>query len=386
MASYRQLSNKKWQVTIDLGVDPVTGKRNRKFKGGFKTKREAIAFSNSYSVDIANGLNVIDNKVLLKDFILSWYNDYKVNTLAINTRTNYQSRINNYIIPYLGNIELGKLTTAMVQQFYNDLIKKELKPNTCKKIIEVIRGCYKYAKKLNLVKVIPTDIETIKEDQTKKVIWNDEELKYFLNQIKDTWLYIPTLIISLTGIRVGELCGLRWSNIDLEEGIITVCEQVINDKLSHTIIHTQILKTNSGYRSISIPQILIDLLIKLKEKQCTTTSYDFVVLDRNNMMCNPRNVSMNFTKTVSKYKQHIDFIKSKKRIDSLSYKQLPQISIHGLRHTHATLLLSKGENVKVISERLGHASVKITLDTYSHVLPEMKKQTATLLDNVFSDL
>lgn len=386
MASYRQLSNKKWQVTIDLGYDPITGKRNRKFKGGFKTKKEAIAFANSYSVDIANGLNVIDNKIPLKTFILSWYNDYKVNTLSINTRTNYQSRINNYIIPYLGNIELGKLTTAMVQQFYNNLIKKGLKPNTCKKIIEVIRGCYKYAKKLNLVKSIPTDIENIKEDPSKIVIWTDSDLKYFLNQIKESWLYIPVLIISLTGIRIGELCGLRWKNIDLNNGIITVCEQVINDKISHTLIHTKILKTTSAYRLISIPKILISTLTQLKENQINSSENNFVVLDRNGYMCNPRNVSMNFTKAVSKYKDSIEDLEKKKRSYIISYRQLPQISIHGLRHTHATLLLSKGENVKVISDRLGHASVKITLDTYSHVLPSMKKQTATLLDNVFNDL
>ena len=161
MASFRKLNNGKWEVTIDLGRNPSTGKRMRKFKSGFKTKKEAIAYANSFSVDIANGLNVIDNKVLLKDFINSWYDDYKSKTLSINTKTSYRSRIDNYIIPQLGEIELGKLNTATVQQFYNDLIKQDLKPNSCKKIIEVLRGCYKYAKKLNLVNYLPTDIETI---------------------------------------------------------------------------------------------------------------------------------------------------------------------------------------------------------------------------------
>ncbi|NFO05304.1 hypothetical protein FDB23_14585 [Clostridium botulinum] len=133
MASYRQLKNKKWEVTIDLGRNPATGKRMRKFKSGFKTKKEATAYANSFSVDVANGLNVIDNKILLENFIKSWYDDYKVKTLSLNTRTNYESRINNYIIPQLGNIEIGKLNTATVQQFYNELINKGLKPNSCKK-------------------------------------------------------------------------------------------------------------------------------------------------------------------------------------------------------------------------------------------------------------
>lgn len=152
------------------------------------------------------------------------------------------------------------------------------------------------------------------------------------------------------------------------------------------MLHTTILKNSSGSRSISIPNILINTLSKLKLTQCIQDCEGFVVLDRSNLMCNPRNVSMNFKNVVSKYSVSFETKVKKNKSEISNYRQLPQISIHGLRHTHATLLLSKGENVKVISDRLGHASVKITLDTYSHVLPSMKKQTATLLDNVFNDL
>lgn len=375
MASFRKLNNGKWEVTIDLGRNPSTGKRMRKFKSGFKTKKEAIAYANSFSVDIANGLNVIDNKVLLKDFINSWYDDYKSKTLSINTKTSYRSRIDNYIIPQLGEIELGKLNTATVQQFYNDLIKQDLKPNSCKKIIEVLRGCYKYAKKLNLVNYLPTDIETIPQEKERVVVWNEDQLKFFLSEIKDTWLYLPVLIISLTGLRIGELCGLRWDNVDLENGFINIREQVIQDKTNHQLIHTRILKTNSAFRSISIPNNLVKLLIEHKNNQPNNNIEGFVILNRDNVMCNPRNVSMDFTKKVQKYKELED-----------KSKEIPQISIHGLRHTHATVLLLKGENIKVISKRLGHTSTKITWDTYSHVLPEMEKQTADLLNSMFDDL
>lgn len=180
------------------------------------------------------------------------------------------------------------------------------------------------------------------------------------------------MLTSLTGLRIGELCGLRWANIDLDEEVIHVREQVLNDKTNHTLVHTSILKTNSACRSISIPKSLVTLLKEHKANQISHA--DFVILDTNNKMCNPRNVSMRFTQAVNRYiKSHED--------DS---EQLPKISIHGLRHTHATILLLKGENIKVISERLGHTSVKITLDTYSHVLPSMRKNTALLLDNIFN--
>ncbi|MSR92276.1 site-specific integrase [Inconstantimicrobium porci] len=372
MASYRKLKNNKWEVTIDLGRDPLTGKRKRAYKSGFKTKKEAVAYANSFSVDVANGLNVIDSKVLLKDFINTWYNDYKSNTLSMNTKASYSSRINKFIIPYLGHIPISKITTANVQQFYNDLIKQGSKPNSAKKIIEVLRGCFKYAKKLNLVTFLPTDIETVPQEAEKVAVWDDNQLKYFLSEIKDTWLYVPIMIISLTGLRVGELCGLRWDNVDFENGIIHVCEQVTNDKMNKTLIHTDKLKTKTSYRDISIPNSLIHVLKEHKLSQPCNNHKGFVVLDRQNKMCNPRNVSMNFTNAVQKYKLSADDIHSSKKKYSTNYMQLPQISIHDLRHTHATILLLKGENIKVISERLGHNSVKITLDTYSHVLPSMQ--------------
>lgn len=100
-------------------------------------------------------------------------------------------------------------------------------------------------------------------------------------------------------------------------------------------------------------------------------------------MCNPRNVSMDFTKKVAKYKDTLEYkIKNSKK-EVTNYMQLKQISFHTLRHTHATLLIFNGENIKVISERLGHKNISTTLDTYTHVMDDIKNNTADLLDSVF---
>ena len=175
MASYRQLSKNNWQVNFEIGKDPITGSRKRTSKSGFKTKKEAISFASKYELELSKGLNVIDNRILFKDFITTWYNDYKVKTLSLNTKTNYESRINKYIIPYLGNIELCKINTATIQKFYNNLINNNLKPNSIKKIMEVLKGCFKYAKKLNLIISLPTDIETISQDKEDLVVWDITE-------------------------------------------------------------------------------------------------------------------------------------------------------------------------------------------------------------------
>lgn len=138
------------------------------------------------------------------------------------------------------------------------------------------------------------------------------------------------------------------------------------------------LKTSSSHRSITIPKILIDYLTELKTSRKATDT-DYVVLDRNDFKYTPRSLSMNFTKKVSKFKTS----KEKQKNDK-NYMQLKQISFHGLRHTHATLLIANGENVKVVSERLGHTDIRMTLNTYTHVLNSMKNNTANLLDDMFN--
>lgn len=364
MASYQKRPNG-WEVSVFLGRDPLTGKKLRKTKGGFKTKKEAQNYASQLNVDVQNGLNIVTNKILLKDFLTEWFNNHVVRNFSINTVTGYKTRIETHINPYLGDMQLSKINSATIQKFYYSLIDKGLQPSTCKKIIETLTSCFKYAKKMNLVSNIPTDIEKLKGESTSLEVWDAEELKYFLSEIKDTYLYVPILIISLTGLRIAELCGLRWENVDLENAIIHVREQVIQDKRSKVLVHTNDLKTPTSYRSITIPDSLVTVLKASKPIQQSTMVKDFVILSRDGHMCNPRNLSMDFSKKVAKY------------------KNLPKISIHGLRHTHATILVKKRENIKVISERLGHSSDKTTLDIYSHVLPSMKKETAELLDTLF---
>lgn len=126
-----------------------------------------------------------------------------------------------------------------------------------------------------------------------------------------------------------------------------------------------ILKTSTSKRSISIPNILIKHLKAIKSN-IQPNDIDYVVVNRQGNISNPRNISMEFTKKVAKY------------------PQLTTISIHSLRHTHATLLIFNGENIKVVSERLGHKDISVTLNTYTHVMEDMKKDTASLLDTLFN--
>lgn len=163
------------------------------------------------------------------------------------------------------------------------------------------------------------------------------------------------------------MCGLRWCDIDLDKGYINVNNQAIFDRINKQLILSNVLKTSTAHRKISIPQNILGKYLLALKNEIKPSKNDFVVPSRSGEMSNPRNLSMEFAK----------------RLDKMD--DLKQISFHGLRHTHATLLILNGENIKVVSDRLGHKDITTTLNTYTHVMYDNRQNTASLLDNLFSN-
>ncbi|WP_026886694.1 site-specific integrase [Clostridium beijerinckii] len=378
MATYKQISKYNWSVSVSLGYED--GKQNRTKKQGFKTKKDAEKWATEIVSKKHKGyVPTSESNILLKDFMTKWFNEFKINTISINTVSNYKARINTHIIPKLGHYKLNKITNIVVQDFYNSLINEGAKPSSAKKILETLSNCLRYAQRNKLIYLVPVDIDRVPIEKNKVSFWNESEVDFFLNVIKDNYLNTPILIEIFTGLRIGELCGLRWCDVDLDNGYFIIRNQAIIDKTTKTLFLSDKLKTKTSYRKIALPKILVNYLKSINDNALDT---DFVVLSREGLMCNPRNLSMNFTKEISRYKLSLaDYKKSKNKMDN--YMQLPQLSFHGLRHTHATLLIFKGENIKVVSERLGHKSITETLDTYTHVMEDMKNNTADLLNDMF---
>lgn len=380
MATYKQLTKANWKAIVCLGYE--NGKQIRTMKQGFKTKKDAEKWATEITSQRHKGyVTTSESNILLKDFIDKWFNEYKINTISVNTISNYKARINTHIIPKLGHYKLNKITNMVVQDFYNSLINEGSKPSSAKKILETLSNCLRYAQKNKLIYMIPVDIERVPIEKSKVEFWDKNQVDFYLNEIKNTYLFTPILIELLTGLRIGELCGLRWCDVDLKNNFISIRNQVINDKTNKTLIFSDKLKTNPSYRNITLPAVLVDHLKSIKDN---ATPKDFVILGREGQMCNPRNLSMDFTRSIDKYKLSIeDIILGDPTADLKNYMQLPQLSFHGLRHTHATLLIFKGENIKVVSERLGHKSITETLDTYTHIMDDMKNNTADMLNNMF---
>lgn len=290
MAYFKNIGTKNkpnWIVEASFGTGK-DGKRLRVKKTGFRTQKEAEAYLNEYANNVNKGnIKIEARNIIFGEFIDQWFNEHKSKTLSINTKTNYSSRIYNHIIPRLGRYKLTEIDTLLIQNFYNSLIEEGLKPSSVKKIIETLSNCFKYAKKMKLITSIPTDIEKMPITKPQIEYWNKDQVDFFLDSIKNTPLYTPILIDILTGLRIAELCGLRWKDIDFENRTIEVNCQIIFDRINNVLVPTEVLKTDKSHRVIKIPNILVDHLKAIKE-DIQPQENNFIITNRYGLIFNPR--------------------------------------------------------------------------------------------------
>lgn len=351
----------KWYYVIELGRD-VKGKRKQKKKRGFNTKKEAQAALTKALHELNTGTYIEASKEKFGDFLVQWL-DFKKNSVKESTYRTYHINLITHILPELENIPLSNLKAMHIQQFYNKLLnEKQLNHNTVRKIHTILVNALDRAVKFDMVtKNVATLVEPPKESKAEMQVWDVDEVLTFLDAAKESHLYMVYLIAINTGMRQGEILGLSWDGVNLDEGIIYVKQTLSND--GKTLNATT--KTAAGMRTIALPNELNAELRrhKLQQKKhrlqmgenysnmnlVNTTVYGTPVI--------PSNLRRNFNSFIKKAK-------------------VKKIRFHDLRHTHATLLLKQGVHPKIVSERLGHADTRMTLDRYSHLLPNMQKETA----------
>ncbi|MEH7108786.1 tyrosine-type recombinase/integrase [Bacillus sp. JJ1764] len=303
-----------------------------------------------------------------KDYLQEWIQTKKI-IVGIHMQQLIESIVKNHINPKLGHMELTKIKPIHIQSLINQLAGKGYSSETIIKVRSVIRNSMEHACDLDLISV-NSAVKVKLPRASKKVdieVWNKDEVNHFLRAAKEDRNFVLFHLAIMAGMRQGELLGLRWKDVDLEKGLI---------RMSQTLSHDwkQFLegaKTKSSIRTIQIPKPTTKLLKKQKvhiskeklEMGQDYEDHDLVICTKLGTPLNPANVRRTF-----------------KRL--LSQAEVKSIRFHDLRHTHATLLLSEGVNVKVISERLGHSNIKITLDTYSHILPTMQQEAVDKLNDL----
>lgn len=356
-----------------LGIDPITGKERRTTRRGFKTMKEAKQAERNLLLDVEeNGLpsNQSDGfqDPTFEELASLWLENYKT-TVKPSTFENVKSKVEKMTEEHFKELKLKKITVAYCQRVVIELSKNYVLYNH---YLSVINRIFKYAVLMDIINSNPFD-KVIKpksrQTQRKGNFLTKEELKEFLKLARTTTLsyFFPLVhLMAYTGLRQGEALALEWSDIDFENKKITVDKTAVRIKEKQTL---QTPKTKNSKRVISIDPTTLSILKSWKKDQ--------IKIYFKNGKHFEGDENFIFTNQRAEWVHIHNFIRYFKRF--IADHDLKTITPHGLRHTHASLLFSAGVEPKNISDRLGHSTVQITLDLYTHITEEQRTDTVDKL-------
>ena len=317
-----------------------------------------------------------DCNMTLGEWLDKWINEFMVFTIREGTLAAYKSLIEHQIKPYLGNRPLSTLTTNEIQKFYNTVKKNgrvhqdkngsnELADSMIRKIHMMLHESLETAVRQRLVVNNPTNGTTIpKNNYPAKQILNDEQLDRFMEVIKSDERWYDFFYTELTtGLRRGEICGLRWEDFDEQNGKLKIHRSV--GRIKNGVLPIGETKTETGMREILLPPSTTELLLKRKEN--AIGDWIFPNFYRPEEPLNPQSA---YT--------HLKVL--------LKKAELPLIRFHDLRHTFATHAIAGGVDAKTLSGLLGHTNASFTLDAYTHVTTDMQKNAAKIVGNFMDDI
>ena len=339
-------------------------------KRGFKTEKNAYSELIEVMNEVENGnKGLLDSKnMTVESWCGEWLNFYK-DTWSVSTLQNTNQAIKKAILPNLGKIKYSKLDKPTYKKLFIDPLLENYKPATVRlyhrRFMTMTNAAVEHEKldrnRLSGIK-LPSEEKVIKA-------FTKDELRLFNKQLKKENLVNETMfsLILNTGMRIGEALGLTWNDIDFENRTIDINKSRNANGLGKT-------KTYTSRRTITVHSNIISLLKKLKVASKFTKKLDYIFYNEYNNPYSPVNARYSFDKiitTINKEQHEI---------------AVRNITIHGLRHTHATFLLAEGADAKYVSERLGHKKITTTLDTYTHLLKNKEVETADMFGAILDNL
>ncbi|WP_027718778.1 site-specific integrase [Desulfovirgula thermocuniculi] len=363
-------SNKSWTIVVELGRDPVTGKRKRLKKAFRGTKKEAEKELARLLTEIEKGTYVEPTKLTFGEYLLRWLDDYCRPNLAPSTFDSYQRIIKKHIIPALGAIPMAKLQPMHLQSYYSEKLGA-LAQRTVQYHHRIIREALNHAMKWQLIpRNVADAVQAPRAKRPEISVPGLQEIKQLLEAARDHQDYALICTAIFTGMRRAELLGLKWEDVDTNTGTISVRRTL--QRLPETgFIFTE-PKSQKSRRQVLIPPVLVEILKEHRRRQLENRmrlgekyqDHGLVFPRQDGQPEDPSNISHRF----------------KALVDKLG---LSGLRFHDLRHLHATILLAQGVHPKVVQERLGHQTVTLTLDTYSHVIPTIQKEVVEKLQDLF---
>lgn len=385
--SYRKIKENLWEARVCVGRG-LDGKMERRSVYG-KTKREVTAKVAEIISEVSNGIYITPNDMTLEQWLNVWKGSYLCD-IKPSTVAQYDYQIRVHIVPAIGSCKLQKITPPMIQEFYNRLVqpyeltnrfgkivkKPGLAPKSVKNLHGVLHKAFQQAILCKFIKTNPCDACKLPRAEKKEMTaMQGQEVSDFLKAIKGDPYQHLYYVDLFTGMRQGEIMGLTWDCVDFRKGIIRVEKQLRKNHSGGSKYEFSSLK-NGKTRTITAAPIVFDVLKKVKAEQSAWK------LRAGEAFNNEFNLV--FTNELGHHLCSVTVYNHLKKI--LESIGLGHIRFHDLRHSFAAISLQNGDDIKTVSENLGHATVAFTLDVYGHVTDKMKKDSADRMQAYISSL
>ena len=366
--------NGRYGIRIDLGSDPRTGTRRQSSRQGFRTKREAEAALDEALGTLRSGTYIDGSSELLGDFLDSWLDGERLR-LKETSWSSYETAVNR-VKAHLAKVRLQALTPRDVDALYLELSKsggmggRPLSPKTVRNTHVVLRKALADAERLGLIGRNPAAVARPPIPQrVEQRTWTSDDLRVFFDFLADDRLVALYILLATTGMRRGEVLGLRWSDLDLDARELRIVQTLT------TVRYAPVFSTPKTKRSRRVlyidPQTVAILRAhrqrhrqeRLAAGSAWDSTSELVFTDELGGALHPDQITREFGAKAQE-------------------AGLTRIRLHDLRHTYATLALKVGVHPKIVSDRLGHATVAVTLDLYSHVTPALGREAADSIADV----
>lgn len=378
--SISKRKNGTWQGAVTIGRDK-NGKQKRQYFYG-KTRAEVNKKLTKAINELNNGTFIDKNtNPTMKMWLNTWLWEYKKNNIKATTFEQYETILRVHALPSIGDIKVSQLKPEHLQKLYNEMYDKQISARTIKILNTVLHGALKQAVKNNLTIRNVTEAVSLPKSKAKEMrVLTPDEQKQFMQILKDDRMGNMYLFGLFTGLRRGELLALRWSDIDWEQRFIKIERSLSRVKdysasKNKTKLVIEEPKTIKSKRIIPLFDYLIEILNNQKKQQDMDKQQSYGVYEDNGiifatelgLMIDPGNFNRKFYKLIDK-------------------AELPHANPHCLRHTFATRGLESGIDLKTMQELLGHSSISVTGDTYTHVLIDKKRNEMDKFNKLIEDM
>jgi integrase len=355
-----------WTLTVDIGPDPVTGKRRQTYRTVKGTKKDAEAALAELVRSVETGLDFDSSRLTVGEYLEKWL-DASSKRVKQRTFARYSELLRLHVLPIVGSLPLAKLKPLHLEKVYSSAEDKGLSKQSVLHIHRVAYTALRQAVRWQLVgRNVAEAVIPPRPDRRNLAALEPADVRELFEAVAGTHLETPTILAVGTGMRLGEVLGLRWRHVNLKKAELRITQTL------QITMDFDTPKTHRSMRTVTLPKFAVAALRRHKKDQNerrlslgeSWTEMDLVIDDGSGGPMRPAVVSRQFRATTRKAGLDLTF--------------------HGLRHGHASLMLAAGEHLKVVSEQLGHSTIGITGDLYTHVAPVVRQKAAHKLDTLIA--